>query len=332
MEMMKLDQIKVKSSYLRTNTDNETLKKSIETVGLIQPLLINGNNELIAGGRRYSALKSLGIEEAAVVKVHKSGLEQELMSIDENLVRLDLNKVEFEKCLARGKEIYEELNPLATKYEEEDLANNKEDNEIKRELPNNKRSFIDLTAEKTGLSKKVIKSAIDRDVNSSPKVKEARSQGELNASQTNELIKLGSEEQDRIIDVVKNRSAKEIKDMVKYIKTNGVEEAVEKTVNAPQLPTEYKSLKTLMKRMNKMAAKVLLEEFVYTDEDKEKFLKEMTTLRNNLDQLLTINHQSSKKAEQEEEPVEEEPSEEGLAQSGESALKEAMESLEESTL
>ncbi len=169
MEMMKLDQLKVKSSYLRTDTDIEKLKKSIETVGLIQPLVINGNNELIAGGRRYSALTALGIEEAPVVKVHKSNSEQELMSIDENLVRLDLNKVEFEKCLARGKEIYEELNPMATKFEEEDLDNNKEDNEIKADLPNDKRSFIDMTAEKTGLSKKVIKSAIDRDTRSSKK-------------------------------------------------------------------------------------------------------------------------------------------------------------------
>ncbi|MBC75716.1 MAG: hypothetical protein CME64_06850 [Halobacteriovoraceae bacterium] len=293
METMKLDQIKVKSSYLRTNTDIEKLKKSIETVGVIQPLVINGNNELIAGGRRYSALKELGIEEAPVHKIHKSNSEQELMSIDENLVRMDLNKVEFEKCLARGREIYEELNPMATKFEEEDLENNKEDNEIKFDQPNDKRSFIDLTAEKTGLSKKVIKSAIDRDMKSSPKVKELRAHGELNASQTNELIKLDAEEQEQIIDVVKNKSAKEIKDMVKYIKTNGVEKAVEKTLSEPQLPNEYKSLRTLTKRMNKISAKVLLEEFVYTDEDKEKFLKELATLQNNLNQILTINSERS---------------------------------------
>lgn len=289
MDVMKLDQIKVKSSYLRVDTDIEKLKKSVETVGLIQPLVVNGNNELIAGGRRYSALKSLGIEEAPVVKVHKSNLEQELMSIDENLVRMDLSKVEFEKCLARGREIYEKLNPMAKKFEEEDLDKNKEDNEIKKDEPNDKRSFVDLTAEKTGLSKKVIKGAIDRDLKSSSLVKQARSHGELNASQTNELIKLAPEEQDKIVEVVKNRSAREIKDMVKQIKTEGLERAVEKTLNSPQLPGEYKSLRTLAKRMNKAAAKILLEEFVYTDEDKEKFLKDLASLQNHLNQILALN-------------------------------------------
>lgn len=332
MEMMKLDQLKVKSSYLRTDTDIEKLKKSIETVGLIQPLVINGNNELIAGGRRYSALTALGIEEAPVVKVHKSNSEQELMSIDENLVRLDLNKVEFEKCLARGKEIYEELNPLATKFEEEDLDNNKEDNEIKADLPNDKRSFIDMTAEKTGLSKKVIKSAIDRDTRSSERVKEARKHGELNASQTNELIKLAPEEQEQIVDLVKSKSAKEIRDMVKYIGTNGVEKAIERDQTAPKLSSEYKALKTLTKRMNRMAAKVLLEEVSYTDEDKEKFLKELTTLHNHINQILVLNgekkevRQTGPHFEDEDQSYEDE----GLGQTSEDALKQAMESLEES--
>lgn len=329
MEMMKLDQLKVKSSYLRTDTDIEKLKKSIETVGLIQPLVINGNNELIAGGRRYSALKALGIEEAPVVKVHKSNLQQELMSIDENLVRLDLNKVEFEMCLARGREIYEELNPLATKFEEEDLDNVKEDNEIKADLPNDKRSFIDMTAEKTGLSKKVIKSAIERDTKSSPKVKELRSRGDLNASQTNELIKLNPEDQDQIIDRVRGKSAREIKDMVKYIKTNGVEDAIRKDETTPKLPSEYKSLKTLTKRMNRMAAKILLEEVTYTDEDQEKFLKELSTLQNHITEILALNGEKTENTVVETEEFDQEN--EDFGQTGEIALKKAMESLEQPT-
>lgn len=326
MEIMKLDQLKVKSSYLRTDTDVEKLKKSIETVGLIQPLVINGNNELIAGGRRYSALSALGIEEAPVHRVHKSNSEQELMSIDENLVRLDLNKVEFEKCLARGKEIYEELNPMAKKFEEEDLENNKEDNEIKTDEPNDKRSFIDMTAEKTGLSKKVIKSAIDRDTRSSEKVKEARSHGELNASQTNELIKLEPQDQDAIIERVKGKSAREIKDMVKYIKTNGVEDAIKKDETTPKLSSEYKALRTLTKRINKAAAKVLLEEVRYIDEDKEKFLKELSTLQNHITQIMGLNGEQSSMAENHSEDEEE------FGHSESAALEQAMGSLEENTL
>ncbi len=65
-------------------------------------------------------------------------------------------------------------------------------------------------------------------------MKEARKHGELNASQTNELIKLSPEEQEKIVDVVKTKSAKEIRDMVKYIGTNGVEKAIERDLHGPQ--------------------------------------------------------------------------------------------------
>ena len=56
-----------------------------------------------------------------------------------------------------------------------------------------KETFLEFTAEKTGLSKKSIKDAIDRDKKSAGSVKDARLHGELNASQTNQLIKLDKE-------------------------------------------------------------------------------------------------------------------------------------------
>ena len=158
MELVSIDLIKIKSSYLRVETNIEKLKKSIETVGLINPLVINNNNELIAGGRRYSALKELGVDQVPVFRVDKSESEQELISIDENLVRKDLTKIEFEKCLNRGKEIYEELYPNAKKVADEDMKTEEGIN-THENLPNEERSFIDITSEKTGLSKKVIKSS-----------------------------------------------------------------------------------------------------------------------------------------------------------------------------
>ena len=60
MELINIEDIKVESPYLRLDTDVEKLMKSIETVGLINPLVINKKNELIAGGRRYTALKAMG--------------------------------------------------------------------------------------------------------------------------------------------------------------------------------------------------------------------------------------------------------------------------------
>jgi len=117
---------------------------------------------LLAGSRRFQAITELGWKEVDAHVVDRDVLQQELISIDENLVREPLNKLELEKCLNRGREIYEQLNPDANK--------------------------IDIS--KTGLSKSVIKSAIKRDALAADSVKQARSQGELNASQTNEIIQL----------------------------------------------------------------------------------------------------------------------------------------------
>lgn len=285
MQKMNINSIIVTNEYLRTETNVDKLKKSIETVGLINPLIVNEKDELIAGGRRYTALKELGYEEVPVFKVEKNSLEQELISIDENLVRKDLTKIEFEKCLNRGKEIYEDLFPTAKKVADEDM----DKAELDTELPNDQRSFIDITAEKTGLSKKVIKSAIDRDAKSSQKIKELRANGELNATQANEIIKLKEEDQEKIADLVVKKSAKEIKDIVKSVAQHGIDNTIEEVINRPELANEYKSSFNLSKRINKLLGKVLLEEVTLSSHDeKDKILKSFTTLRNQLDEVISL--------------------------------------------
>jgi ParB family chromosome partitioning protein len=284
VETVAIDSIKVVSKYLRTDTNVEKLKKSIQTIGLINPVVVNEKYELIAGGRRYSALKELGYKEIPVSIVNQTQLQQELISIDENLVRKDLTRVEVEECLARGKEIYERLFPNATKTED-DI-----DTEIKSDMPDEERSFIDITAEKTGLSKRTIKSAIDRDEKSSPKVKQLRSAGELNATQANELIKLTPEEQEQVADLVVSKSAKEVKKLVNSIKeTKDVASSIEEVINAPSFPKEYQSLQTLSKRFNKLTAKILLEEMNCEHEDMRDLLSSLSALRHNIDQLMMLN-------------------------------------------
>lgn len=287
MEFMKIDEIKVENPYLRLDTDVEKLMKSIETVGLINPLVVNEKNELIAGGRRYTALKAMGREEVPVSRVEKSELEQELISIDENLVRKDLGKVEMERLLARGRDIYENIFPEALKTIEEDLST-PAGNELQKELPNDKRSFIDLTAEKTGLSKKVIKSAIEREEKSSDAVKNLRRHGELNASQANQIIKLPKEEQEQVIDHLVGKSAREMKDFVNMAQEKGVNEALNEYLNTPQMPKELQSLKTLLKRSNKVLAKILLEEMGTDHPEVSEILDLMSSLRMSMDQYLQI--------------------------------------------
>lgn len=287
MEMIDIDSIKIDNPYLRLETDIDQLIKSIETVGLINPLVINEKNELIAGGRRYCALKKMGRTQVPVSRVEKSEMEQELISIDENLVRQDLNKVEMEAMLKRGRDIYENLFPKAMKTDEEDLST-PAGNELQQDLPNDQRSFIDITAEKTGLSKKVIKSAIDREEKSSDTVKKLRNYGELNASQTNQIIRLKKDEQEKAAEYLKDKSAKEVREFVEKAKSKSVEEALLEAKLNPPLPKEYQSLKTLIKRTNKVLAKLLLEDVAANSEEVSEILDQIGTLRISLDQFLEM--------------------------------------------
>lgn len=287
METMHIDKIIVKNPYLRLDTEVSKLIKSIETVGLINPLVINEKNELIAGGRRYCALKAMGREEIPVTKVEKNEIEQELISIDENLVRKDLEKVEMENMLLRGRDLYEKLFPLALKCHEEDLST-PEGKELQTDLPNDARSFIDITAEKTGLSKQVIKSAIEREERSSDKVKDLRKHGELNASQTNQIIKLPKEQQEQVVNHLVGKSAKEVRSFVESAQSQGVDQALDDYLNSPKLPKEYQALQTLLKRANKVLGKILLENMTSDHEDVNRILDSVTSLKISLDQFLEI--------------------------------------------
>lgn len=284
-----LSDIKRNSDYLRLNTDVGTLKKSIDKIGLINPITINKDNELLAGARRFQAITELGWTEVMVHVVDRDVLEQELISIDENLVRTPLNKLEFEQCLNRGREIYEELNPTAFKVDlsNEDLTTeSKSKQKEKDKLDTN--SFAAITAEKTGLSKSVIKSAIKRDALASEAVKKARGLGELNASQTNEIIRLDMNTQEEILPLITDKTVNEAKKIIRAAKLGGIDAAVEETENLVPLPKEYVLLKSPLKRVNKNLSRILLEELKYDGPEQQEINKEMLTLKSNLDEYFRM--------------------------------------------
>ena len=228
MEKRKLSDLKATNPYLRMGTDVTELEKSIETLGLIAPLVITPDNVILAGARRFQALLNLGHLEAAVIVVDKNQLEQELISIDENLVRKDLTTIEIESHLRRAKEIYQNLHPT------EDLPLDEADgvSENKKTiLPAEK--FLHMVSEKTGLSPKQIHQAINRDEMASHAVKNARRNGELSLSQTNEIVRLKKEDQDMAMDHIKELPVREIKQFVKIAKSQGVENAIMATPLRP---------------------------------------------------------------------------------------------------
>ena len=282
--MRKLSELKATNPYLRMGTDVSELEKSIQTLGLIAPLVISPDNVILAGARRYQAMLNLGFSEAPVMVVDKNALERELVSIDENLVRKDLSKIEIESHLRRAKEIYQELYPapvIETRTETE--SETKVEVEV---LPAQK--FLDMVSEKTGLSPKQIHEAINRDEMAAPVVKEARKNGELSLSQTNEIVKLKKEDQEVAISHIKELPVRDIKKFVKVAKSHGVEEAINATPNLPY-QKEYQEINSALKKLVKKMKQLQLEGIELSD-----FPDETQKLFDNLSQYTGVNPIPSK--------------------------------------
>jgi ParB family chromosome partitioning protein len=283
VSVRKISNVKLNSEYLRVETDVTALKKSIESVGLIHPVTINQDDELLAGARRFQAVSELGWEEIPVHVIDRDVLVQELISIDENLVRTPLNGLELEKFLNRGREIYETIHPSANKVDlsAEDLSTEQK-LQLKEQEEQDEDSFAAVTAEKTGLSKSVIKSAIKRDALASEAVKSARGLGELNATKANEIIKLEKETQEKVLPLIANKTAKETRKIVAAAKQGGLEAAIEESEKVVPMPKEYSQMLSPVKRVNKSIGRILVEELRYEGAEQRKINNDLMLLKNNL--------------------------------------------------
>lgn len=268
MQTRKLSELKASNPYLRLGTDVSDLEKSIQTLGLIAPLVINNDNVILAGARRFQALLNLGFTQAPVMVVDKNTLVQELVSIDENLVRKDLSKIEVESHLRRAKEIYQELNPS-------ELPSS-DDVEV---LP--AQEFLEMVAEKTGYSPKQIHQAIERDEKADECVKEARIAGKLSLSQTNQIVRLKKSEQKKALTHLQTLPTKDIKKFVKTAKEKGVEVALLEVPHRP-FAKELIEIESLVKRLSRKILELSENDMSVIDFPKP-LLKRIQTLKNQLE-------------------------------------------------
>jgi len=280
MSQMLLDEIVINNKYLRINSNVDELVKSIEQIGLIHPLIVNKKNELLAGGRRYSAAKKLGLEKVPVTILNKNSLEEELISLDENLMRVSLDDLEFESSLRRAKEVYEELNPNAKTFKQERI-------DVTDDVSNKDPSFCEYYSERTKLSPNNIARAIERDMQSSPKIKKMRAQKELNTSQTNHLIKLSKKDQEEILPYVVTAPKPKLKDIVKGIIEVGVEKTIEEIENTPEIANDFYDLKNCCKRVKKIGAKIIAEQLDLEGDEVTDILKQVAEAKKVLNEILS---------------------------------------------
>lgn len=93
-----LKDIKVEDRQRQDLGDIQSLANSIQEFGLIQPIVINQDNRLIAGGRRLAACTLLGLSEVPVVYLETlSEAQLTILELEENIRRKDLTWKE--ECL-----------------------------------------------------------------------------------------------------------------------------------------------------------------------------------------------------------------------------------------
>jgi len=227
-----VDLIDVDDQKHRLKTDVTGLVESIQKTGQINPIVVRkkGRRFVVkAGRRRLSALQTIqamtGQKQMAFVVIRKGTeseatkaehLADELIKIDENIMRQELDDIEFDEALFRRKEIYEELHPETKQHVAGGTAKGRDAGE------KSARAFTKDAADKLNVSKRTIEKAVARAGKASAMVKRARAEGRLSQSKVDYLVGLKPEEQDMLLPFVETMDVKGVKALIEKTKKRDV--------------------------------------------------------------------------------------------------------------
>ena len=104
--ILKISEIKIGQRVRDEYGDMEELAKSIQEHGLLHPIVVDSDHNLIAGCRRLLACERIGMKEIET-KVLEDISEKELrvLELEENIRRKDLTELEKSKNLVELAEI-----------------------------------------------------------------------------------------------------------------------------------------------------------------------------------------------------------------------------------
>ena len=190
--MIKISEIKVSPDRREADPESvQSLAKSIAVLGLLNPITIDQNHELVAGLHRLEAVKSLGWQEIRCNVCDFDGLRKELAEIDENLIRRTLDYMEECTQLARRKVIYETLHP-ETRQGQRNGQTSKTAQRAVLEM----KSFSEDAAEKLGLHERTVRKKVQIGRDLTPEAKEIVRENGIPAVKALKLSRLPAEQQE----------------------------------------------------------------------------------------------------------------------------------------
>ena len=91
---LQISKITIGERFRKDFGNLEPLKKSIQEIGLLHPVVVNEDNVLVAGERRLRSVQELGWDEVPITRINKSEIKERLEKVvkgehDENVVRKD---------------------------------------------------------------------------------------------------------------------------------------------------------------------------------------------------------------------------------------------------
>ena len=167
---------------------------------------------------------------------------------------MDLQSVELEDALARKKILYEEKHP-------ETIRGTAGGKSIKTTSDN--LSFVKHSAQKLNVNGKTVERAVARSNGSSSQVKKARENGDIGASQTDELIKLSKEQQNALLPVIIGKDVTVVREAVQMVDKIGIEETIKNMRHISDAKKFFIKVKGQLSVLDNSICKALSDGLIY---------------------------------------------------------------------
>lgn len=235
LQEVPVDQITV-NERLRQLDQSKVLElaESIQNIGLINPITLDTDFNLIAGNHRLAAIKQLGHQTIKAMVCDSSDLIKELIEIDENLIRKELCYISIGEHLSKRERILTSLGKRKQRGENQHTTS--ED-----------RFSTDDLAEKLGISKRIYQ--YRRQVsNLIPEVRNVL-RGSNYANNLVDLVLLSRTEdhiQKQVAYYIKNGSTKTLKFLIQQSKVD-FSTKTERSASAAKLKESWGTPFSIMK-------------------------------------------------------------------------------------